>query len=120
MEKTALDCIKQENKKLLGCILKGYSIEKTAQILYCSKSCVSYRTANLLRIIGVKTKFEFIIKIFSEILSKNKNEIKEKNKEIDILRKELNKLNRLLKQIILNIENKDNVLKIIDDYRQQT
>lgn len=116
MNKTGMDSIRSEDKTLIKCILKGMSLEETAKLMSCSKSCVSYKTLKLLKLFDVKTKFDFTIKIFSDILNKNKKEIKQKNVEINTLKQELAKIKRLIKEIISTFSNKNEILNIMKKF----
>lgn len=92
-----VDRINKENAYIAKSILNGLTISQIADNLKCSKSTVSNRLNLLFKKYNAKTRFEFIYRIFGEIISKNKLTIEIKEKEIDSLKEKLSSLTANLK-----------------------
>ena len=74
-----------ELRTLTKCIFRGFTIPQMAQAMKISKSTVSYKMKKIFKKYNAKTRLEFAINVFSEILDKTKRElekIKDENTEL--------------------------------------
>ena len=64
-----------EQKIITKCILNGMSLKQISQKLHCAKSTASYKTRKLFENYDANDRHEFIINLFSKIITKYKNKI---------------------------------------------
>ncbi|MBR1617194.1 hypothetical protein IJ670_03495 [bacterium] len=76
----------KEDRLIAKCIFEGKTRMETAKILCCSKSALAYKICKLFERYKVKNKHEFMIKVFGEVLFKNKKIINEQAQIIDKLK----------------------------------
>lgn len=84
---------------IVKCIFKGMSIAQIAKQIHCSQSCVSYHIKALYKKYKAKTRSEFILSVFGEIIDNYKSLIDLKNSKITYLLT----LNTKLKKILFNL-----------------
>lgn len=64
-----------EQKIITACLIKGMTLKQIAQKLNCAKSSASYKTRQLFKEWNAVDRHEFVVNIFTKIISKYKNEI---------------------------------------------
>lgn len=96
-----------EHKIITKCIFQGLTIAQIAHVLHCSRSTVSNRMAALFEKYNAKTKFEFVLGVLGEIVRNNKLNLEESEYKIEDLGQRLEDLTSILKNIILNKNNKE-------------
>lgn len=114
MDKTGSSKLSPEYKKITKYILQGLSRSEIAEKMNFSISSISNRINILFAKFHVKTKHEFIINIFQEIINEKQNIINSKEEAIRNNCLELEKLKYYLKNIIEFKENKNKLLNWIN------
>ena len=79
-----------ELKILTRYIFQGFTISQIATEMNYSKSTVSYKMKKLFEKYNSKTRLQFAISVFGEILEKTKQELEQKIKENIELKSKLN------------------------------
>jgi len=96
-----------EYKKITCCIFEGLTIKDISEKLSYSRSTVCFKLKKLFKQYKVRTKNEFIIAIFSEIVKDKKNKLKNALLKIEELQILNEKLKKALSNIITNQNKKD-------------
>ena len=102
--------LSENQSKIVKCIFKGMSIAQIAKEMYCSQSCVSYHINSLYSKYNAKTRSEFILSVFGEIIDNYKSLIDLKNSKILYLASQNVKLKKII-QGLLNYNNKSDDLE---------
>ena len=106
MRKVFKEKLVEEHKLITKCIFSGLTIAQIANKLNYSQSTVSNRLNGLFEKYNAKTRFEFILSVFSEVLGENKNQIYKRDLKISKLNDEVSELTTILSQIVENHEDK--------------
>ncbi len=96
MKKNLKQELLNERKLIAKCIFRGLTIAQIAKVLNYSSSTVSNRMTELFRAYNAKTRNEFIIKAFGEIIENKSMLLEEKNKKIERLSKEIERLKTII------------------------
>ncbi|MBQ4646492.1 MAG: helix-turn-helix transcriptional regulator [Candidatus Gastranaerophilales bacterium] len=107
MLKKSDKALSENHSKIVKCIFKGMTIAQIAKEMYCSQSCVSYHISSLYAKYKAKTRSEFILSVFGEIMDKYKSLIDLKNSKIIYLNKQNINIKKILEGLIINQENKE-------------
>lgn len=94
-----------EHTQLAKYIFKGMTVSQIAQTMHCSKSTAMYQINLLYSKYNAKTRNEFFLNVFSEIIDNYKRMLEEKNEKITSLEKNNSEVKSLLKVLF---ENKNN------------
>ena len=90
-----------ENQSLIvKCIFKGMTIAQIAKQIHCSQSCVSYHISSLYEKYKAKTRSEFILTVFAQIVDNYKSLIDLKNSKVTYLLAQNNKLKKILANLL--------------------
>ena len=108
MKKVYNKKLMEEHKLITKCIFSGLTIAQIAKKLNYSQSTVSNRMNSLFEKYSAKTRFEFILSVFSEVINENKNKILKRDAKIEKLSDEILQLTIILKSIINNFDDKKN------------
>ncbi len=73
----------KEQKIITRCILKGMTLKQIAQELHCAKSSISYKTKKLFQDFNASDRHEFVINIFTKMITQYKNQIDKLQEEIE-------------------------------------
>ena len=93
-------------------IFKGMTIEEIAKDISCSRSTVSYHIKSLYEKYKAKTRCDFILNVFAEIIDKYKLTIDKKDIQIDFLKTKIKKMQRIMEKLDEN-KNSPNALNRI-------
>ena len=99
----------EEHKLITKCIFNGLTIAQIAKKLNYSQSTVSNRLNGLFEKYNAKTRFEFILSVFGEVVNENKDKILKKDAKIEQLSNEVFQLTTILKSLIHNVDDKKNL-----------
>ena len=97
----------EEHKLITKCIFSGLTIAQIAKKLNYSQSTVSNRMNSLFGKYSAKTRFEFILSVFGEVINENKNKILKREAKIEELSSENLQLITVLKSIVENFDKKN-------------
>ncbi len=106
MRKVFKEKLVEEHKLITKCIFSGLTIAQIANKLNYSQSTVSNRMNSLFEKYNAKTRFEFILSVFGEVLGENKNKIYKREAKIAKLSDEIYQLTSILSAIIENFDDK--------------
>ncbi len=109
MKKVYNKKLMEEHKLITKCIFNGYTIAQIAKKLNYSQSTVSNRMNSLFEKYSAKTRFEFILSVFGEVVNENKDKILKKDAKIEQLSNEVFQLTTILKSLIHNVDDKKNL-----------
>ncbi|MBR5304032.1 MAG: ArsR family transcriptional regulator [Candidatus Gastranaerophilales bacterium] len=104
MSDKAKDKLSENQSLIVKCVFKGMTIAQIAKKIHCSQSSISYHLNILYSKYKAKTRNEFILSVFGEIIDNYKSLIDLKNSKIEYLFAQNNKL----KKILNNLTNKNN------------
>ncbi|MBR2069516.1 MAG: hypothetical protein IJ877_07130 [Candidatus Gastranaerophilales bacterium] len=76
-----------EQKIITRCILKGMTLTQIAQELKCAKSTAGYKTKKLFEEYSSCDRYEFVINVFTKLITKYKNEIAKLQEELENYKK---------------------------------
>ena len=91
--------------QIVKCIFKGMTIPQMANNLHCSKSTISYQINLLYSKYKAKSRNEFILNVFMEIISNYKRMLNEKNERIQLLEKDIEEIKNMLLLLSSNRNN---------------
>ena len=106
MRKVFKEKLVEEHKLITKCIFSGLTIAQIANKLNYSQSTVSNRMNSLFEKYNAKTRFEFILSVFGEVLGENKNKIYKREAKIAKLSDEIYQLTSILSAINENFDDK--------------
>lgn len=107
MSKKQDDKLSENQSLIVKCIFKGMTIAQIAKQIHCSQSCVSYHINSLYTKYKAKTRSEFILSVFNEIVDNYKSLIDLKNSKIIYLSAQNAKLKNILSNLVLWEKNPD-------------
>lgn len=106
MRKVFKDKLVEEHKLITKCIFRGLTIAQIAEKLNYSQSTVSNRMNSLFEKYSAKTRFEFILSVFGEVIGENKNQIYKRDLKISKLCEEISELTTILSSLVENSDDK--------------
>lgn len=77
----------KEQKSITALILKGLTLKQIAKELHCAKSTISYKANKLFKEFNAKDRHEFVVNIFTNIITRYKNQITKLQQELEIYKK---------------------------------
>jgi len=107
MKETLNNKLSKQHFCLVKCIFKGMTIPQMAEKICCSQSSVSYHLNQLYTRYKAKNRNEFILTIFGEIIDNYKTTITDKEVKEFFLKKEIEILKKVLKNLIINKKNSE-------------
>lgn len=91
--------------QIAKCILKGMTISQIAKKMCCSHSAVSYQINILYSKYNSKSRNDFILRVFSEIIDNYKKQIEQKNERIRALESDMEEVRNILFLLSTNRNN---------------
>lgn len=104
-----------EQLQIAKCIFKGMTISQMSKLLNCAKSTISYQINLLYQKYKAKSRHDFILKVFGEIIENYKRIVQEKNDRIYSLEREIEEIRNILKLLSCNRNN----LSVFDYWIQE-
>ena len=101
MPKKENDKLSDNQSLIVKYIFKGMTIAQIAKQIHCSQSCVSYHINSLYVKYKAKTRSEFILSVFGEIIDNYKSLIDLKNSKIAYLLDQNAKLKNILSNLMI-------------------
>lgn len=105
-----------EQLQIAKCIFKGMTITQMAKSLHCAKSTISYQINILYQKYRAKSRHDFILKVFGEIIENYKKMVEEKNDRIFTLEREIEEIKNILQILSCNRNNPS----VFDYWSQET
>lgn len=99
--------LSENQSKIVKCIFRGMSITQIAKVIGCSTSCVSYNINSLYEKYKAKTRSDFILSVFGQIVDRYKSLIKLKNAKISYLSNKNKQLQEILLKLLDHKNNSD-------------
>jgi len=93
-----------EHKVITKCIFSGLTIAQIAKKLNYSQSTVSNRMNSLFEKYSARTRFEFILSVFSDVINQNKQVNEQFGRKIQQLSEENERLTSVLSNIVKNMD----------------
>ena len=100
--------LSDEHVLIAKCIFKGMTNAQIADKINCSQSSVSYKLNALFSKYNAKNKIEFIIHIFAQIMSSNKERIKIQEETIKYYEKEIENIKKIIIGLLKNRRHPEN------------
>ncbi len=107
MNELNIEKIENEYKVITKYIFQGLTTSEIALKMNCSRSTIANRMTALFEKYSAKTRFEFILGVLGEIVRNNKFRVDRKKRQIKQLQKEKEMLYGILRNIIINKNNKN-------------